>query len=227
MTHIRIKGFQIFVDRHGKKRCYHRKTRHKVDLEKAPLGSAKFVAECERIAAITSAQKSLAPKPGTLGGLLQTYFQTEHFDNLADATKKDYRKCANFLHPIADVPVFKIDTPLVSGIHDKAAKKIGWRRANMLRTFMSQVFKHTVPKGLIDKNYAEAVIPKPRPKGAKRANRPWTYSEVKAVLNAASPQMRAALGLIHCTGLDPTDALGLRLDQVEGEWTCRGLMPLL
>jgi len=39
-----------------------------------------------------------------------------------------------------DTPVSTITTPLVSGIHDKAAGKIGWRRANMVRTFLSQVF---------------------------------------------------------------------------------------
>lgn len=38
MTYIRVKGFQIFTDRHGKSRCYHRVTRHKIDLNKAPLG---------------------------------------------------------------------------------------------------------------------------------------------------------------------------------------------
>ena len=38
MTHIRVKGFKIFEDRHGKPRCYHRKTGHKIDLQKAPLG---------------------------------------------------------------------------------------------------------------------------------------------------------------------------------------------
>jgi hypothetical protein len=35
MSIVRIKGFQIFKDRHGRPRCYHRKTRTAVDLEKA------------------------------------------------------------------------------------------------------------------------------------------------------------------------------------------------
>lgn len=89
MTRIRVKGFQIFGDRHGKLRCYHRATRLKIDLEKTPLGSAEFFAECVRIAAISEGQTSQAPKPGTLGGLVNAYFQTEHFGNLADATKRE------------------------------------------------------------------------------------------------------------------------------------------
>ena len=75
--------------------------------KRRPLGSAEFFAECTRIAAIAEAKKGQAPKPGTLGGLVNAYFQTEHFGNLADATKRDYRKCADFLHPIRDTPGFR------------------------------------------------------------------------------------------------------------------------
>ena len=41
MTVIRVKGFQIFADRHGKMRCYHRATRIAVDLTKSPGHAAK------------------------------------------------------------------------------------------------------------------------------------------------------------------------------------------
>src|SRR5690606_17573437 len=118
-----------------------------------------------------------APKGGTLGALTQVYFRDEHFANLSPRTRADYRKVASFLDPILDVPAYKIDTPLVAGIHDKAAKRMGWRQANMLRTFLSEVFRVNVPKGLISANFAEGVIPKPRPKTRPRANRPWTVAE--------------------------------------------------
>jgi len=55
MTKVRVKGFKIFKDRHGKQRCYHRETGHKVDLSHAPIGSAEFFAECETIRAIAEA----------------------------------------------------------------------------------------------------------------------------------------------------------------------------
>jgi hypothetical protein len=63
MTIVRVKGFQIFKDRHGRWRCYHRKTGRSIDLIKAPLGSAQFMAEC---ASITRAAAATEPKPGTL-----------------------------------------------------------------------------------------------------------------------------------------------------------------
>jgi integrase len=224
MSRIRVKGFKIFDDRHGKTRCYHRATGHKIDLDKAPLGSAEFFTECAKITALAEAMKAQAPKAGTLGGLVNAYFQTEHFGNLADATKRDYRKCADFLHPIRDTPVSAITTPLVSGIHDKAAGRIGWRRANMVRTFLSQVFRYAIPKGLIDRDYATGVIPKPRPKDRPYANRPWTVEERAVVLERAAPHVRVAIALIMNTGLDPSDALKLTRRQIDRDtiWGVRG-----
>ena len=56
MTVIRVKGFKIFRDRLGRMRCYHRKTGHKIDLERMPVGSAAFLAECAKIAAKVDAR---------------------------------------------------------------------------------------------------------------------------------------------------------------------------
>jgi hypothetical protein len=189
MTTVRIKGFKIFKDRHGRMRCYHRETGQKIDLVKAPLGSAAFFTECEKITAIAEANKAKAPKIGTLGGLIQSYYETEHFKNLAPATRRDYRQCADFLEPIRDTPIHTIDTPLVAGIHDKAAQKIGWRRSNMLRTFLSEVFRFAIPKGLISANFATGVIPKPRPAKLAYANRPWEPEECDVVLEHAPPHV--------------------------------------
>ncbi|PJN96079.1 integrase [Amaricoccus sp. HAR-UPW-R2A-40] len=226
MTTIKVKGFKIFRDkkRPFKARCYHRKTGLKIDLEKAPLGSAAFFAECAKIAAVYEACQAKEPRPGTLGALPAFYFRQEHYLNLSRRTQADYRKVANFLAPIADTPLHLIDTPLIAGIHDKAAKKIGWRQANMLRTFLSEVFRFAVPAGLIDANYAEAVIPKPRPKGRPRANRPWTIEELLKVLELAPPRLAAAVAVIANTGLDPSDAIALRRDAVEDGviWADRG-----
>lgn len=225
MTLIRIKGFKIFKDRHGKPRCYHRATGHKIDLTAAPLGSAAFVAECERIRALAEAMKAKEPKPGTLGGLIATYYATEHFrDTLSDRTRKDYLKVADYLAPIQDTPAHRLDTPLIAAIRDKAAVKLGWRQANMLRTLLSEVFRYCIPKGLIDRNPAAAVIPKPRPKKLDRANRPWSVEELVFVVDNAPGRIAAVIALIAATGLDPSDALNLRRDKIKDGvvWASRG-----
>jgi len=226
MTHIKVRGFKIFRDKKPpfSQRCYHRVTGHKIDLDKAPLGSAAFFAECERIRALSDALKSLEPKPGTLGGIMAAYFAEDHFKNLAERTRKDYRQCAAFLENIRDTPLHMIDTSLIAAIHDKAAGKIGWRRANMLRVFLSEVFRHGIPKGLISANYAKDVIPKPRPRDKADANRPWTADERATVLSIVPDHVRVVLAMIANTGLDPSDALHLRRDAVADGviWARRG-----
>lgn len=217
MTRVRVKGFKVFRDRHGRMRCYHRATSLKVDLEKAPLGSAQFFAACDKITAAASAQNTLAPKAGTLGGLIRHFFETDHFQNLAKATKRDYRKCADYLAPIGSTPIHLLMTPLISGIHDKAATKLGWRRGNYVLTFLRQVFKFARPHGLIDHNPADGVIAKRRPRDAGYANRPWTVTEEREILAAAAPSLRAALALMANTGLDPSDAIGLRRDAINSD----------
>jgi len=216
MTFIRIKGFKIFKDRHGKMRCYHRATDEAIDLIKFPLGCAEFMAECNRIVAVTNARKSLEPKAGTLGALAQYFEETDHFrDDLSPASQRDYRWCRNFLKEVADTPIHAITTPLVAGFHDIAFQKHGYRRANYVKTYLSEVFKYAIPKGLIDQNYAKGVINKRRPKSKPRANRPWTLDEIILVFSQAPPHIRAALGIMLGTGLDPTDALELPKDAIK------------
>lgn len=120
MTIIRVKGFQIFDDRHGRARCYHRKTRTAIDLNKKPIGSAEFFAECARIAALGDA-RGAKEKPGTLGLLICDYRSHAAFQELAPQTKSDYQKIFDYLRPIADAPVSQFDRPLVVRIRDKAA----------------------------------------------------------------------------------------------------------
>jgi integrase len=94
----------------------------------------------------------------------------------------------------------------------------------MLRTFLFEVFKYGIPKGLISANFAAAVIPKPRPKGLKRANRPWTIEELSFVLDNAPAHLAAAVSVMAYTGLDPSDALHLRRDAMANGtiWAARG-----
>ena len=222
MTRVRVRGFQIFEDRHGTWRCYHRATRIKIDLGATPLGSAGFFAECSKIQAVAKAQAATKPRPGTLGGLIEFYRRTDHYRDLSDRTKADYQRCADFLAPIADMPVFKINTPMVAGIHDKAAAKLGWRRGNYVLTLLSEVFRQSVPRGHISENFAAKVLAKRRPKSLAKVNRPWTAAELETVLGAAEPHVKAAIALMANTGLDPSDAIRLKKDQIVSD-VIRGL----
>lgn len=217
MTHIRVKGFKIFIDRYGHMRCYHRETRHKIDLIKMPIGTAAFFAECAKISAIEHAKEEIHARPGTLGNLMAHFAGHDHFANLSPATQRDYRWCSSYLKAIGYVPVHSLDTPMIAGIHDQASTKHGWRRGNYILTYLRQVFKYALPNGLIKNNPALGVIPKKRPKNAAYANRPWSIAEERIVLAAASPALRVALALMANTGLDPSDAIRLQRTTISGE----------
>jgi hypothetical protein len=124
MTIIRVKGFQIFRDRHGCLRCYHRATRTPVDLGKTPIGSPEFFAECQRIASLIEAANEKA-KPGTLGLLICDYRASPTFQDLAPRTRADYQSHFEYLRPIADTPLVRFERPLVVRIRDKAAASKG------------------------------------------------------------------------------------------------------
>jgi integrase len=205
MTIVRVKGFKIFNDRHGRRRCYHRKTGIAIDLTKAPEGSAEFFAECARIAALVRAS---TPKPGTLGMLIEAYRGHAAFLDLASRTRSDYQNVFDYLKPIADTPLVKFDKPLIVRIRDKATAK-GRRQANYVRTVLSLLFAWGCERGYLATNPAAGIKSIRRKKGLPDANRPWSDEERHAVLEAMPAHMLSGIGLMMFTALGPKDALTL------------------
>ena len=206
MTVVRVKGFKIFKDRHGRERCYHRKTGEKIDLTKAPKGSAEFLAECARISALATA---VTPKPGTLGMLIEAYRGHVAFLDLAPRTRSDYQAVFNYLKPIADTPLIKFDKPLVVRIRDEAAKHKGRKFANDVKARFSGLFGWGSERGYLAANTAAGIKDIRRRKDAPDANRPWADEERDAVLAACPAHIRPAIALMMFTGLGPRDALTL------------------
>jgi integrase len=207
MTVIRVKGFKIFVDRHGKMRCYHRATGTPVDLTKSPIGSTEFFAQCTSIAELKKISGS--PKPGTLGLLINEYRASPSFLDLAPRTKADYQRCLDYLKPIAETALPRFDRALVVRIRDKAVTKHGRRFANYLKAVLSILFAWGAERGHVASNPADKIKNVRRQKGAPDANRAWSDEERDAVLVHAPAHMRPALGLMMFTGLGPKDALRL------------------
>ena len=207
MTHVRVKGFKIFSDRHGKPRCYHRATRIAVDLERAPLGSTHFFAECARIAALTTATG--APKPGTLGLLISQYRANPAFTGLAPRTRQDYQRVFDYLKPIDGTALIKFNRALIVRIRDKAAEQHGRRFGNYVKAVLSIVFGWGTERDYVKENPSEGVKNIRRQKGAPKPNRPWSDQERHAVLDEAPAYIKPAIALMMFTGLGPKDALKL------------------
>jgi hypothetical protein len=209
MTAVRVRGFQIFEDRHGKWRCYHRKTGAKIDLSKAPLGSAEFFAECTRL---VECAKSTTPKRGTLGLLIAAYRAHAAFQDLAPRTQSDYQRVFDYLKPIADTSLMRFDRPLVVRIRDKAAEKKGRKFGNDLKARLSMVFGWGAERGYTATNPASGIKDIRRKKGIPDANRPWSDAERGAVVQALPVHLLPPIALMMFTGLGPKDALTLRRD---------------
>jgi site-specific recombinase XerD len=207
MTNIRLKGFKIFADRHGKSRCYHRATGIAVDLEKAPLGSEEFFAECSRITALTKA--TLSPRPGTLGMLIIEYRKHDAFTNLAERTRRDYQHIFDYLKPIESTQLANFNRALVVRIRDKASQQHGRRFANYTKAVLSIIFSWGVERGYLQSNAAANLKNIRRPKDLPEANRPWSDEERYAVLDKVPSYMKPAIALMMFTGLGPKDALRL------------------
>ncbi len=207
MTIVHVKGFQIFKDRYGKARCYHRRSRIAVDLETAPIGSAAFFSECARIT--QQLQPSKSSKPGTLGRLIFEYRDSPSFTDLAPRTRSDYQRCFDYLKPISDTALNRFDRGLVVRIRDKAAAAHGRRFGNYVKASLSILFSWGAERGYLSVNPAEKVRNVRRPKGAPEPNRTWTDQERHAVLELAPAQMLPAIALMMFTGLGPKDALRL------------------
>jgi hypothetical protein len=208
MTAVRVKGFKIFKGRHrnGKQYCYHRKTGERIDLEKYPVGSAGFLAECARINAIV---EKAAPKPGTLGLLIAAYRAHPAFTDLKPRTQSDYQAVFDYLKPIADTPLIKFDKPLVVRIRDKAAQDKGRKFANDVKARFSGLFNWGSERGYLPANTSAGIKDIRRRKDAPDANRPWADEERHAVLDAVPPHMKPAIALMMFTALGPKDALTL------------------
>jgi integrase len=220
MTRIRVKGFQIFSDRHGKMRCYHRSTRRPVNLVEAPLGSAEFFAECARISELK--KLSGPPKPGTLGLLIIEYRASPEFLDREPRTRADYQRCLDYLKPISDVPLTCFDRALVVRIRDKAGVAHGRRFGNYVKAVLSILFAWGAERGYVEKNPAEKVRNVRKKRGTPDANRPWSDEERYVVLDSCPPHMRPAIALMMFTGLSPKDALRLqRSHYQEGEIATR------
>jgi hypothetical protein len=206
MTVVRVKGFQIFKDRHGRWRCYHRKTGERIDLEKQPLGSVSFFAECARIDALLT---TISPKPGTLGLLIAAYRADSVFADLAPRTRTDYQRVFDYLKPIGDTALVRFNRPLIVRIRDKAASKRGRRQGNYVKTVLSLLFAWGMERGYLETNPASGIKTIRRKKGLPEANRPWSDEERHVVLDRLPAHMRLPVGLMMYAGLGPKDALKL------------------
>lgn len=197
--------------KNGRFYCYHRATGIRMTAE---FGTRAFIDELDRLDALAAAAPT--PKAGTFGAVVKLYRADPAFHDLKPRTRADYDRVFNYLAPLDDLPLARIDRPFVARLRDKAAARHGRRFGNYTKTMMSIVLAWGAERGFIADNVARGVKAIKRPKDAPRANRAWTDAERFAVLDAAPIHLKVPIALGMFVGLRQGDALALTRSAYDG-----------
>jgi integrase len=184
-------------------RCYHRATGVALQAE---YGTAEFIREVEALDRKVKSQESL---PGSLGLAIKAYLAWDHFRSLAPDPQRGYRRYLKFLDPITDMPLKAIEAPFLADMRDMLTRERGQRQANYVLSVLHNVFEFSIEKGWVKSNPVPHVKRAKRPKGKRKANRPWILEERRTVLEEAPWQIKVPLALAMFTGLRKRDCLTL------------------
>lgn len=208
-----MKGLKRYTDRHGKLRLYHRRTGTPID---PALSDIEIAAEVARLDRGKAPQE--AAKPGTLGGLLESYRRSPRFTGKAERTKADYLKIMDYLKPLAETPLAAIGQGFMAKLRDKtlARKRAGF--TNHMIAMLSSAFKHGVEYELIEKNPCAELANAEMTTDRRRPNRAWTAVERQQVLAAAPDKLRLPLALARFLGLRRGDICRLPRSAYRAGW---------
>ena len=219
-TSVKVKGVKRY--RHPKSKrwyAYHRASGKRIEAE---FGTAEFF---QQLAEIERATKIAAPIPGSLGLVISEYMRSPDWTDLRPATKTTYERAFTILKPLADMPLSRMDRAFILQLRDKKLRpKYGVWTANYVVTVMSVVFGFSLDRGWIKQNPLGEKVRKIKAartdEGA--ANRPWTESECRVVLDRAPPHIRLPIAVAMCAGLRKSDFLSVKLSAVkDGSITVR------
>lgn len=199
---VRLKGIKAYRSR-GKLYHYHRATGTRLRHEP---GTAAFVEEVRRLDAMVAERNE---RPGTLGGLMAAYRASPEFRAKAESTRGDYHDVMDYLKPLADMPLARIDPPFVLKLRDRTFEKRKRRFANYVVSMLSILFNWGLPRGITTSNPTEKVPKVPRPRTEAEANRAWRDIELEVVLLAAPDELRIPIALAAFAGLRQGDVIRL------------------
>ena len=200
---VRMEGLNV-VKARGKWYVYHRDT--KTALLKGFEGSRteleRRLSQPDMVAAYNARRvrdlKRTYPD-GTLGALIQ-WFEHEcpEFENLAEATKKDYRAAFAYLRPEFDAPLSTITQPALYEVRDRCAKDKWPRFADKMLSAISAMFTRAVKRGKMPANPAIGIdrLHKADP----NANREWSSAEWLDAIRQATAEIKTPMMLARFAG---------------------------
>lgn len=142
--------------------------------------------------------KQIYPE-GTLGSLVQ-WFENEcpRYEQLADATKKDYQAAFLYLRPEFDTHLSTITQPALYGVRDKCAKEKWPRFADKMMSALSSMFTQAVKRGKMIANPAIGIDKAHT--SDPNSNREWAAAEWADAIARAPPEIAIPMMLARHAG---------------------------
>jgi integrase len=204
MALVKIKGVKSYVS-NGKAYAYHRKTGKRL---LSVYGSAEFLAELAEIDRkyLKGRGQVEAAKPGTWAALIVHYKQ-HRLPQLARRTQADYHKVLDWLSVLDGMPLSDWSRGFAIKLRDKAFQQHGRRFANYVISVVQAVFSWGLEREYVTEHPVKNVKAIERPKGMKRANRPWARSEWDVVIAEAPKHLLAPILLCGVLGWREGEAI--------------------
>lgn len=198
---VPIKGIKSYQSK-GVWYHYHRATGARI---KAEYGYAAFVLEVARLDAKASEQ----PAGRTVDAAIDAYKASRFFHRLAEATQFSYERAFAEMRASGTALIADLTTADIIEAQEAVYAERGRWMANYYVTIFSVVLKHARRKGWVKDNVAKDIEKIERGQDERKANRPWTPAECRAVLDAAPPYLAVPIGLAMLAGFRKADVLAL------------------
>lgn len=203
---------QIFKDRHGKTRCYYRRSGHRQPIDGEP-GSSFWYGNYARIHASFEDRGDVVPDHETFRAAVQEYYSSARYRKLRTSTQANYRSSLDELVEILGMHrLSEFTRGSVIKIRDMLAQR-SKSRAMLAIYVLRSVFDTACDNDIIDRNPAKGVTP---PEGFEpKPHRKWDDVEIEAFKKRAKPHVRRAMMVLLYTGLRVTDATNLKRDAIK------------
>lgn len=199
---------------------YHRPTGIKLPSDYGSPEFARAWAEAETKP--RGARHVSTGDPRSYAGLVEAFQRSDEWNGLADQTRYDYGRLAKWMlnQGAGNRSAADLTQDRCEKILDRAVRDLGWRRGRYILQFNRRLYNWVLERAARKKQWGAANpwadLKNPqRPKGAKKANRPWTQDELIEVLFEAPAGLRRAY-ILASSGMDGGTIIQRRWTEYQG-----------
>lgn len=196
---------------------YHRPTGIKLPSDYGSPEFAKAWAEAETKP--RAARHVSTADPRSYAGLVEAFQRSDDWNSLAAQTRYDYTRLAKWMlnQGAGNRAAADLSQDRCEKILDRAVRELGWRRGLYVLQFNRRLYNWVLERAARKKQWGSVNpwidLKNPqRPKGARKANRPWKPEEIFEVLFDAPPGLRRAY-VLGASGMDGSTIIARRWEE--------------